>query len=70
MRLARDMGLALIDPAWAGRGIAFAALARLARAALSRDDNIAAEALASRALHLNEAEYGPRFRPTSWCLPG
>ncbi len=58
VRLAHEMSLALADPAWAGRGVAFAALARLARAALARDDNLAAEALAGRALALNDSAYG------------
>ncbi len=59
VHLALEMGLPRTDPAWDGRGIAFAALARLARAALSRDDNLAAESLSGRALRLAGPELGP-----------
>ena len=58
VRLAAEMGLPPTDPAWQARGIAFAALARLAAAALGRDDSVAAERLASRALALDAPEYG------------
>jgi len=58
VRLAVEMGLSPADPAWEGRGIAFAALARLARAALGRDDFVAAERLSSRALQLDADTYG------------
>ncbi len=59
VRLALEMGLPVSDAAWTGRGSAFAALARLTRAALARDDNLAAEALSARGLWLAASEQGP-----------
>ncbi|HWG92828.1 MAG TPA: adenylate/guanylate cyclase domain-containing protein, partial [Mycobacteriales bacterium] len=56
VRLAAEMGLPPDDPAWSGLGVAFPALARLGAAALARDDNVAAEALLSRALALPGAD--------------
>jgi class 3 adenylate cyclase/tetratricopeptide (TPR) repeat protein len=60
VRLAAEMGLPPDDPAWAGRGLAFPALARLGQAALARDDNPGAEALLARALALPGAEALPQ----------
>jgi class 3 adenylate cyclase/tetratricopeptide (TPR) repeat protein len=58
VRLAAEMELPADDPSWQARGIAFAALARLGSAALSRDDNVNAERLLSRALALASSTYG------------
>ena len=58
VRLAAEMGLPRTDPSWEGRGIAFAALARLATHALGRDDSLTAERLTGRALELADAGYG------------
>jgi class 3 adenylate cyclase/tetratricopeptide (TPR) repeat protein len=58
VRLAVEMALPADDPSWQARGIAFAALARLGAAALSRDDNADAQRLLSRALELNAERYG------------
>ncbi|MDX6198873.1 MAG: hypothetical protein QOJ79_2024 [Actinomycetota bacterium] len=58
VRLAVEMGLAPGDPAWRARGIAFAALARLGSAALSRDENTNAARLLARALELTAPAYG------------
>ena len=58
VRLAAEMGLPRDDPSWQARGIAFAALARLAAASLGRDDSLSAERLAARALALNHPSYG------------
>ena len=52
VRLAVEMALATEDPAWQGRAVAFAALARLGQLALVRDDSVQAEALLGRALLL------------------
>ncbi len=54
VRIAAEMGLSVVDPAWAARPLAFAALARLGRAALDRDDNDTADRLLVRALELRE----------------
>jgi class 3 adenylate cyclase/tetratricopeptide (TPR) repeat protein len=58
VRLAAEMGLPPEDPSWGARGIAFAALARLAQLALGRDDNTQAEAVLARALALSGADFG------------
>ncbi|MCW2570440.1 MAG: adenylate/guanylate cyclase [Frankiales bacterium] len=58
VRLAAEMSLPRDDPAWAARGIAFPALARLGSAALGRDDNAGAERLLARALSLAGPEHG------------
>jgi class 3 adenylate cyclase/tetratricopeptide (TPR) repeat protein len=58
VRLAAEMGLPPDDPAWAGRGLAFPALARLGQASLGRDDNVAADELLSRALALDAPGFG------------
>jgi class 3 adenylate cyclase/tetratricopeptide (TPR) repeat protein len=58
VRLAAEMGLPPEDPSWAARGIAFAALARLAQLALGRDDNTQAEAVLARALALSGEDFG------------
>jgi class 3 adenylate cyclase/tetratricopeptide (TPR) repeat protein len=58
VRLAAEMGLPADDPAWQARGIAFAALARLGSAALSRDENANAQRLLARALELTQPAYG------------
>jgi class 3 adenylate cyclase/tetratricopeptide (TPR) repeat protein len=58
VRLAAEMGLPPDDPSWQARGIAFAALARLASMALDRDDSATAERLAGRALALDASAYG------------
>ena len=55
VRLATEMGLEATDPSWAARTVAFAALARLGRSALDRDDNDGAEQLLARALTLGAA---------------
>ena len=52
VRLAAEMGLPASDPAWAARGICFAAMTRLGQAALGRDDHPLAEELLRRALTL------------------
>ena len=52
VRLAVEMGLPPSDPAWRARAVAFAALARLGRAALARDDHATAERVLGRALRL------------------
>ena len=56
LRLATEMRLPPADPAWAARGTAFAALARLGQAALGRDDNVSADAVLARALELAAGE--------------
>ncbi len=61
VQLAAEMQLPLNDPAWAARGTAFAALARLAQHQLDRDDFVAAEAVLARALGLNDPAYGERL---------
>ena len=53
VRLASEMRLPVSDPAWAARGTAFAALARLGQSALGRDDAVAADAVLRRALELD-----------------
>ena len=58
VRLAVEMGLPPGDPAWAARGTAFSALARLGESALGRDDNAVAEQLLRRALALDHPVYG------------
>jgi class 3 adenylate cyclase/tetratricopeptide (TPR) repeat protein len=58
VRLAAEMGLPPEDPSWGARGIAFAALARLAQLALGRDDHTQAEAVLARALALSGADFG------------
>jgi tetratricopeptide (TPR) repeat protein len=58
VRLAAEMGLPYDDPAWQARGIAFAALARLGSAALSRDENANAQRLLARAIDLTSPAYG------------
>jgi class 3 adenylate cyclase/tetratricopeptide (TPR) repeat protein len=52
VRLAAEMGLPPDDRAWAARGVAFAALARVGQAALGRDDSATAERVLARALQL------------------
>ncbi|HVE75022.1 MAG TPA: AAA family ATPase [Mycobacteriales bacterium] len=52
IRLAAEMQLPPEDPAWAARTVAFAALSRLGRAALTRDDYRAADEVLTRALEL------------------
>ena len=54
VRLATEMDLPPDDPAWTGRGTAFAALARLGHDALGRDDNPVAEQVLARALALED----------------
>jgi len=54
VQLAAEMGLPAADPAWAARGVAFPALARLGQSALARDDNVGAQSLLSRALALDD----------------
>jgi class 3 adenylate cyclase/tetratricopeptide (TPR) repeat protein len=68
VRLAAEMGLPADDPAWAGRGLAFPALARLGQAALGRDDNPTAEQLLGRALALLAPAYGEPL-PDDLVLP-
>jgi class 3 adenylate cyclase/tetratricopeptide (TPR) repeat protein len=68
VRLAAEMGLPRDDPSWQARGIAFAALARLGTAALSRDENANAERLLARALALTAPAYGEAL-PTDLVLP-
>jgi class 3 adenylate cyclase/tetratricopeptide (TPR) repeat protein len=58
VRLAEEMGLPADDPAWAARGTAFGALERLGRAALAREDHLAAESLLARALELARGAHG------------
>jgi class 3 adenylate cyclase/tetratricopeptide (TPR) repeat protein len=58
VRLAVEMNLPGTDPAWAARGTAFAALARLGQGALGRDDHPLAEGLFARALALDSPVYG------------
>ncbi|MDT7539094.1 MAG: hypothetical protein QOI82_2679 [Actinomycetota bacterium] len=58
VRLAAEMSLPRDDPSWQARGIAFAALARLGSAALSRDENANAQRLLARALALADPTYG------------
>ena len=60
VRLAAEMGLAADDPAWAARGVAFTALARVGQAALGRDDAATAERVLARALALDTTgPFGP-----------
>jgi class 3 adenylate cyclase/tetratricopeptide (TPR) repeat protein len=68
VQLAAEMGLPPQDPAWAARGTAFAALARLGQGALGRDDATAADTVLARALALNQPEYGPPL-PTDLVTP-
>jgi len=68
VRLAAEMGLPPGDPSWPARDIAFAALARLGRAALARDDNQAAERALARAVDLAAPAYGPEL-PASRLVP-
>jgi class 3 adenylate cyclase/tetratricopeptide (TPR) repeat protein len=63
VRLATEMGLPAADPAWAARGTAFAALARLGHDALGRDDNAAAEAVFRRALALADPAHDQELPP-------
>ncbi len=59
VRLAAEMGLPHGDPSWRAREVAFAALARLGRSALARDDHVTARRALGRALVLGRATYGP-----------
>jgi class 3 adenylate cyclase/tetratricopeptide (TPR) repeat protein len=68
VHLAIEMGLPSSDAAWAGRGVAFPALARLGQAALARDDNAAAERLLGRALALDSPAYAERL-PADLVVP-
>ncbi|MEX2291419.1 MAG: adenylate/guanylate cyclase domain-containing protein [Mycobacteriales bacterium] len=64
VRLAVEMGLPPDDPAWAARDTAFAALVRLGRGALGRDDSAQAEQLFRRALALDSPVYGGVLPPS------
>ena len=68
VQLAREMGLPAEDAARQARGIAFAALARLGQAALSRDDNHGGLSYLSRALAVASEEHGPAL-PDDLLLP-
>ena len=65
VRLATEMALPSEDPSWSARGTAFAALARLGQAALSRGDSLEAEALLHRALVLAQTTGGEASRGTA-----
>ena len=54
--LAAEMRLPADDPAWEARHAGFAALSRLGRSAMARDDNVRAEDAFTRALRLGEGE--------------
>jgi class 3 adenylate cyclase/tetratricopeptide (TPR) repeat protein len=60
--LATEMRLPPSDPAWAARPLGVDALVRLGRAALSRDDNVRAEGVFSRALDLADETVDPGRR--------
>ena len=64
IRLATEMALPPEDPAWAARGTAFAALARLGHDALGRDDNAGAEALLRRALAFEDPAHDVQLPPS------
>jgi class 3 adenylate cyclase/tetratricopeptide (TPR) repeat protein len=59
VRLVREMGLTDGVDAWGAVPVGFAALLRLGRLALARDQNVAAENLLTRALDLGESGVGP-----------
>jgi len=58
VQLAAEMALPRSDAAWGARPTAFAALDRLGRLALARDDADQAESLLRRALALDDPAYG------------
>jgi tetratricopeptide (TPR) repeat protein len=68
VQLAAEMGLPRTDPAWRGRGLAFAALLRMGTAALARDEAEPAEGLLRRALALGAPSSARRCRRPTLAL--
>jgi class 3 adenylate cyclase/tetratricopeptide (TPR) repeat protein len=69
--LATEMRLSPRDPAWSVREAGFGALVRLGQAALSRDDNLRAEAVLTRAIGLatGDAEGASAADPGDGVVP-